>query len=100
SPTAGGSPHSVTIRATNSAGFDEESWALTATSAGCPLPGCDSDGVDADLDGNCENTLGDLAILLIHFGAVGPTGDIAGDATVGLVDLAYLLSRFGTICHP
>ena len=31
SPTTVGSPHTVTIRATNSAGFDDETWQLTVT---------------------------------------------------------------------
>ncbi|MFN0135013.1 MAG: hypothetical protein ACKVS9_02735, partial [Phycisphaerae bacterium] len=99
SPTAGGSPHSVTIRATNSAGFDEESWALTATSAGCPLPGCDSGSLDADFDDDCEITLIDLAILLSNFGASGAPGDVDGNGAVDLTDLATLLIRFGNVCH-
>jgi subtilisin family serine protease len=33
SPTLSGSPHSVTIRATNSVGFDNASWALTVLAA-------------------------------------------------------------------
>lgn len=36
SPTSAGSPHTVTIRAANSEGFDDESWLLTVTSSGCP----------------------------------------------------------------
>ena len=31
-PTSAGSPHTVTIRATNSAGYDDESWSLTVSS--------------------------------------------------------------------
>ncbi|MBI4479515.1 MAG: putative Ig domain-containing protein, partial [Acidobacteria bacterium] len=34
SPTTSGSPHTVTIRATNSAGFDDETWLLTVN----PVP--------------------------------------------------------------
>lgn len=100
SPTSVGSPHTVTIRATNTAGFDNEAWALTVTGGGCPLPGCDSGGLDADLDNDCEITLGDLAILLSAFGSAGPVGDIDGNGVVELADLATLLSRYGNICHP
>ncbi|MBL8878482.1 MAG: hypothetical protein JNG88_05110 [Phycisphaerales bacterium] len=35
-PISAGSPHAVTIRATNAVGFDDESWMLTVTSTGCP----------------------------------------------------------------
>ena len=37
SPTVSGSPHTVTIRATNSAGYDEETWAITVTDATPPV---------------------------------------------------------------
>jgi hypothetical protein len=42
SPTSSGSPHTVTIRATNASGFDEESWLLTVTPAACPGPLADA----------------------------------------------------------
>ncbi len=98
-PTDVGSPHTVTIRATNGAGADTEGWRLAVTPPGCSLPGCDSGGLDADLDDDCEITLADLSALLSNFGTAGPVGDIDGNGTVDLSDLSGLLSRFGNICH-
>lgn len=55
----------------------------------------------ADLDGNGNVDLTDLATLLSHFGqsgASGADGDLDGDTQVTLTDLAMLLSAFGTTC--
>lgn len=53
-----------------------------------------------DLDGDGAVALGDLAILLAHFGASGGAadGDLDGDGDIDLADLSSLLSRFGTAC--
>ncbi|GMU83856.1 MAG: hypothetical protein AMXMBFR47_37260 [Planctomycetota bacterium] len=55
----------------------------------------------ADLNGDFEVTLADLAQLLGHFGASGAgreDGDIDGDGSVALSDLSVLLSEFGSQC--
>jgi len=55
-----------------------------------------------DLDGSCDITLADLAILLAHYGqwGVGPAeGDLTGDSYVGLDDLALLLTSYGDSCR-
>lgn len=69
---------------------------------GCPLPGCDSGGIDVDFDGNCIINLNDLTRLLAGFGiASGATpdqGDTDGDGDVDLSDLTNLLGRFGNVC--
>jgi probable HAF family extracellular repeat protein len=55
-----------------------------------------------DLDGDVTVGLGDLAILLSHFGTTGGAqpgdGDLTGDGAVDLGDLALLLGAFGTNC--
>jgi uncharacterized delta-60 repeat protein len=55
---------------------------------------------DLDADGSVD--LGDLAVLLSHFGSVGSVtwedGDLNGDGDVDLSDLTVLLSQFGTTC--
>lgn len=54
----------------------------------------------ADLDGNREVNLGDLAELLSQFGSSGSglTADLDQDNDVDLADLAALLSQFGGLC--
>lgn len=54
----------------------------------------------ADLDHNGSVALGDLTILLAHFGGAGTpaTGDLNNDGVVGLADLTIFLSSFGIIC--
>ncbi|MFH0793310.1 MAG: kelch repeat-containing protein, partial [bacterium] len=42
-PTWTGPPYTVTIRATNSAGYDEESWQLSVTPVGVPVIGAIAD---------------------------------------------------------
>jgi hypothetical protein len=60
----------------------------------CTLP--------ADLDGDGEVDLSDLATLLAHFGvssgAQHDDGDLDEDTDVDLSDLAVMLSQFGTTC--
>ncbi|MBI5864060.1 MAG: alpha amylase C-terminal domain-containing protein [Planctomycetes bacterium] len=55
-----------------------------------------------DLDGDGSIALGDLTILLSHFGTAGGAasgdGDMDADGDVDLADLTALLSRFGTAC--
>lgn len=67
---------------------------LWVSGSPAPCPG--------DVDGNAVVDLGDLAILLAHFGAAsGATladGDLDGDGDVDLQDLTTLLANFGTTC--
>ncbi len=54
-----------------------------------------------DLDGDGVIGLGDLTILLSHFGAADADyfdGDLNVDGVVDLADLTNLLSRFGSSC--
>lgn len=55
-----------------------------------------------DLDDNNAIDLGDLAVLLAHFGtpsgATRADGDVDGDGDVDLGDLAVLLANFGLTC--
>lgn len=114
-PTPGFSPYQTAYSTFHSAvGADNshlyvasfEIIGTTGGGGGCPLPGCDTGGVDADFNGNCEVNLSDLAVLLANFGtvtgathAMGNTNP-AGDTDVDLADLSITLARFGTICHP
>ena len=62
---------------------------------------CDEpSGCLGDLDGDRQVGLGDLAILLAHYGmpAEPQDGDLTGDGVVDLGDLALLLSVYGTLC--
>jgi hypothetical protein len=55
-----------------------------------------------DIDGDCQIALGDLAVLLSHYGtpsgALYADGDVDGDGDVDLNDLALLLASYGTTC--
>lgn len=54
-----------------------------------------------DLNGDLVVDLGDLAILLGHYGATGATyadGDLNGDTVVDLADLAMQLAVYGATC--
>lgn len=54
-----------------------------------------------DLNGDARVDLGDLSILLVHFGTGGATyadGDLNGDGAVDLSDLSGLLVLFGSQC--
>jgi len=56
----------------------------------------------ADIDGDRQVQLSDLANLLINFGLASGAdhaqGDIDGNGAVNLTDLAYLLTQFGLVC--
>ncbi len=56
----------------------------------------------ADLDGDSDVDLSDLAILLTHYGtpsgATYEDGDLDGDGDVDLTDLAALLAVYGATC--
>lgn len=67
SATSAGSPHQVTIRATNGAGSDTESWVLSVT----PQP-CDS--IDFNNDGLLPDTQDIADFLLVFGGGACPTG--------------------------
>jgi hypothetical protein len=81
------------------------SFVLTIGSlaTGCPVPGCDSGGVDADFNDDCQVLLDDLSVLLTNFGSSGgqtnATGDTNADTNVDLTDLSNLLARFGLDCR-
>lgn len=83
--------------------FILEGSLLGGGATGCPNPGCDSGGTDADFDNNCVVNLTDLATLLANFGrasgASNATGDTDGDGDTDLTDLANLLARFGMNCQ-
>lgn len=53
-----------------------------------------------DIDGSGTIDLGDLSILLAHFGLSGSEeeGDLNGDSVIDLADLSALLAVFGTDC--
>ncbi len=63
----------------------------TATRTGVP--------VTADVDGDGDVTLSDLAVVLANFGLTGTAvladGDVTGDGNVDLSDLADVLAQFG-----
>ena len=67
-PTTTGSPFSVTIRATNSLGSDDEPWALTVTAAGSASPMT-----------TASRTSG-VAPLAVFFDAVNPAGGVVQPA--------------------
>ncbi len=57
--------------------------------AHAPAAGC-----AADLDGDGDTDLGDLAVLLASYG-IDAGGDLDGDGTTDLADLAILLADYG-----
>lgn len=62
---------------------------------------CGGGGCDGDLNEDGVIDLGDLAMLLAHYGDDGAgygDGDLNGDTVVDLADLALLLSRYGSVC--
>jgi hypothetical protein len=66
----------------------------------CAEPGCDSGGVDADNDDDCDVDIQDLSNLLSQFGATGDaSSDTDDDRDVDLQDLTNVLSRFGNFCR-
>ncbi len=73
---------------------------LTAEAVTCG-GGCAVAGGDADLDGDCDVDLSDLAAVLANFGqadAGHAAGDTDADGDVDLTDLANVLSLFGAVC--
>ncbi len=80
----------------------ESDETLVATFAeGCSA-GCDIGANDADVDGDCDVDLADLAIVLASFGSSSAThgdGDANLDGVVDLTDLSMLLARFGITCN-
>lgn len=57
---------------------------------------------EADLNGDNQVNIADLALLLSNFGMTSGAeyedGDLDGNGSVDIADLALLLSRFGTFC--
>jgi len=57
----------------------------------------------ADVDGDCDTDLNDLAMLLSAYGSVpgdpnwNPACDFDGDDDIDLTDLAFLLSEYGCV---
>jgi len=89
---------------TNDAGqvaYDQ--WLATGRSAPVEMDfGELAVGCGGDLDGDSVVGLGDLAIVLAHYGespADPADGDLDTDGDVDLVDLALLLSVYGTSCN-
>lgn len=60
--------------------------------AGPSLPG--------DVDGDCDVDIGDLGLVLTHYGESGPgvPGDADGDDDVDVGDLGMVLANFGESC--
>ncbi len=90
--TATGSPHTITIRATNTAGFDNESWSLTVIPPTCPG--------DANNDG--QVTFADITSVLENWGvsypgSTGP-GDANRDGVVNFADITKVLENWATAC--
>jgi len=80
---------------------DFAAFSSVQPSTGCG-PGCSTGAGDADLNGDCDVNLDDLAVLLSHFGTTsGAThgqGDTDFDGDVELDDLSLLLSLYGATC--
>jgi hypothetical protein len=67
----------------------------------CTIGLADSSTCPEDLDGDAQINVGDLSIVLSHFGmspAVYADGDITGDDLINLSDLAALLAVYGGRC--
>lgn len=97
-PATDGSPHLVTIRGTNSAGFDDESWTLNVAPAGCA-------NACGDLDGNNAIDLFDFALVTDCTGLSLPSvecpadlfvcADMNGSGAIDLLDLALFTLHHG-----
>ncbi len=85
--------HSIRIRSTDATGlFIEEDFTIVVQNVTC----------SADLDGDGDIDISDLAVLLANFGRSdnpgASAGDLDGNGTVDLSDLAGLLAAFGISC--
>lgn len=92
--TATGSPHTITIRASNTAGIDDESWTLTVSPA-APPP------CDGDANGDGQVTFADITSVLENFGFTYPMtgpGDANHDGAVNFADITKVLERWGLPC--
>ena len=76
-PTANGSPHSITICATNTSGYDDENWLLTVTEF--PTDS-DNDGISDDID-NCPD--------IYNPDQEDSNGDGVGDACENSVQMIF-----------
>lgn len=93
--TSTGSPHTITIRATNSAGSDDETWLLTVTAAPpAPCPG--------DANGDRVVSFADITKVLENWGVAYPgstgPGDANGDGVVSFADITKILENWGVVC--
>lgn len=93
--TTTGSPHTITLRATNTAGFDNESWVLTVTAP--PPPPCEG---DATGDGviNFADITAALTFWAFTYPAPGGEGDANADLTVNFADITSVLTNWGLPC--
>jgi hypothetical protein len=85
-------------------------WGMGPTDDSVTYPGWNVDDVEVwgiqqlpgDLDGDCDVDLGDLGILLAHYGQSGDVsyadGDLTGDGVIDLSDLGILLAYYGQTC--
>ena len=86
-------PTLTVTNTTNGSGTTTRPISVTVT-GGAPCP--------ADVNGDQQVNLTDLAIILTNFGTPGGAshadGDVDGDGDVDLADLATLLAAFGSPC--
>ena len=82
-PTVIGSPHTITIRATNSAGYDDESWELTVTES------FSVSNVSIDIDPEDPETVE-------QGGTITGSGTISGTGT-GTVEYRWMVRKPGGV---
>lgn len=85
--------HEIRIRSTDATGlFFEKDFTIAVLNVTC----------SADVDGDGDIDISDLAVLLANFGRSdnpgASAGDLDGNGTVDLSDLAGLLAAFGMSC--